>query len=137
MAWTDDRIKTLKKLWEKGLSASQIAAELGENVTRNAVIGKAHRLDLKSRPSPVKARSAKKTKKALPQKPIEPKQDVVTLLDLNERICKWPEGHPGDDDFQFCGKPSAPGLPYCPDHCAQAYQAQTSRKDRKRLKTIK
>lgn len=132
MAWTDDRIKRLKELWEKGLSASQIAKDLGEGVTRNAVIGKAHRMGLSSRPSPVKTETAAKPRKPAPVK-AEKKQvkKVVTLLDLTERMCKWPIGHPGDDDFQFCGKPSAPGLPYCKDHCEMAYQAQTSRRDRR------
>ncbi len=133
MSWTDDRIALLKELWEKGLSASQIAGELG-GVTRNAVIGKAHRMGLSSRPSPVKGDSAPKaarpapTRKAAEKKPAKTR---VTLLDLTERMCKWPIGHPGEPDFHFCGKPSESGVPYCADHCAQAYQAQTSRRDRR------
>lgn len=130
MAWTEDRIEKLKKLWDDGLSASQIAKELGEGVTRNAVIGKAHRLGLKSRPSPVKTDTEKK--KAAP-KPAARASDkkLVTLLDLNDRMCKWPIGHPGDADFHFCGKPSEPGMPYCARHCAEAYQAQPPRRDRR------
>ncbi len=130
MAWTDDRIDQLKKLWDEGLSASQIAKELGEGVTRNAVIGKAHRLGLKSRPSPVKADKDKK--KAAPKRaPKKADKQLVTLLDLTDRMCKWPIGHPGDPDFHFCGKPAESGMPYCAGHCAEAYQAQPPRRDRR------
>ncbi len=134
MSWTDDRIEKLEKLWAKGLSASQIASQIGDGVTRNAVIGKAHRLGLKSRPSPVKS-DPKKPKKPAP-KPIAAavSEDRVSLLQLNERICKWPIGHPGDDDFHFCGRPSEAGHPYCGAHCEMAYQAQAPRKDRPRQK---
>ncbi len=134
MSWTDDRIDKLEKLWAKGLSASQIAGQIGDGVTRNAVIGKAHRLGLKSRPSPVKS-DPKKPKKPAP-KPIAAavSEDMVSLLQLNERICKWPIGHPGDDDFHFCGRPSEAGHPYCDAHCEMAYQAQAPRKDRPRQK---
>ena len=134
MSWTDDRIDILKKLWAKGLSASQIAGQIGDGVTRNAVIGKAHRLGLKSRPSPVKS-DPKKPKKPAP-KPIAAavSEDRVSLLQLNERICKWPIGHPGDDDFHFCGRPSEAGHPYCGSHCEMAYQTQAPRKDRPRQK---
>ena len=122
MSWTDERIELLKNLWDSGQSASQIAKELGEGVTRNAVIGKAHRLGLKSRPSPVKADK--------PEAPAAPKRvekkeakKLVTLLDLTDRMCKWPHGHPGDEDFHFCGKPSEPGMPYCAAHCAEIGRA--------------
>lgn len=124
--WTDDRIKKLKELWEKGLTASQISQELG-GITRNAVIGKAHRLGLSGRPSPVKT-TAKKS--AARKKPKEPEAELVTLLTLTERMCKWPIGHPGDEGFHFCGKESEVGQPYCPDHADQAYQTTTSRRDR-------
>ncbi len=134
MPWTEDRIAKLKKFWTKGLSASQIAGELGEGVTRNAVIGKAHRLGLKSRPSPVKT-DPKKLRKA----PVKPAVQTasshrVSLLQLTERICKWPIGHPGEEDFHFCGTASVSGHPYCAEHCEMAYQAQAPRKDRARPK---
>ena len=129
MAWTDERIAKLSKLWDEGFSASQIAERLGEGVTRNAVIGKAHRLGLKSRPSPVKSAKGKGGRPAKKAKPAKPAK--ITLLDLTERMCKWPSGHPGDDDFQFCGKKAAAGLPYCEAHCEEAYQSQNVRKDRK------
>ncbi|WP_298020882.1 GcrA family cell cycle regulator [uncultured Parasphingopyxis sp.] len=203
MAWTDERIDQLKKMWAKGMTASQIADELG-GVSRNAVIGKAHRLGLKSRPSPVKAKEAKPKKaaakkKAAPkakpapkpapaaapkeeskaesaapaapapapapsqpqyrsigpggftrqspgdQAPLPPApprrlvpakldpeyEDKTGLLDLTEKICKWPMGHPGEPDFHFCGEPINPGFPYCVEHCGRAFQAQMPRKDRR------
>ncbi len=130
MAWTDDRIAILKKLWDDGLTASQIATELGEGVTRNAVIGKAHRLELKGRPSPVKSDS-KKAKAKKPKKAAKNSSKKVSLLDLTERICKWPIGHPGEDDFHFCGQESLAGHPYCQNHCAEAYQAQAPRKNQR------
>lgn len=128
MAWTDERIERLKALWDEGLSASQIAKKLGEGVTRNAVIGKAHRLSLKSRPSPVKS-DKKPVKRAQPK--VTASQ--ISLLDLTDRMCKWPIGHPGEPDFHFCGKNAESGMPYCARHCAEAYQAQPARRDRRQL----
>lgn len=215
MSWTDERIEQLRSMWEKGLTASQIADELG-GVSRNAVIGKAHRLGLKSRPSPVKAteKAAKPAKPAAPaaprpapvaavprpaapaaprpapvasrpepkppaeathegtnpapkpdaprivsigpggfirqgpgdqQAPIPPAPprrlvpakpspeiaDKTSLLDLNDRICRWPMGHPGEPDFHFCGEAVNPGFPYCVEHCGRAYQAQLPRGTRR------
>lgn len=141
MAWTDKRVSLLKKLWKKGLSASNIADELGEGATRNAIIGKAHRLGLSSRPTPAKDTApAKKPKKAAapkkpkaapkPEVPVEP--ELITILNLTDRMCKWPLGHPGEDDFHFCGTKSVVGEPYCPHHCALAYQAPQPRRDRRR-----
>jgi GcrA cell cycle regulator len=226
MSWTDERIDLLKSLWEKGLTASQIADDLG-GVSRNAVIGKAHRLGLQSRPSPVKANeieapaprkvavepkpsapvipkpvAAEKPapviakpapapeteedapvpvarfipathlntpyqppasaptgqqlrsigpggflrqgpgdqlppatpappRRLVPAKPSPEMADKTSLLDLNERICKWPLGHPGEPDFHFCGDKVNPGFPYCVAHCGHAYQAQMPRRDRR------
>ena len=202
MSWTDERIDQLKRMWEKGMTASQIADELG-GVSRNAVIGKAHRLGLQSRPSPVKANEAPRRKpvpkkaepsptetrvtaspadspaeverplpassapaaSAPPAPPLQPRivsigpggfmrqgpgdqqapippapprrlvpakpspeiADKTSLLDLTEKICKWPMGHPGEPDFHFCGEKVNPGFPYCVDHCGRAYQAQLPR----------
>lgn len=200
MSWTDERIEKLTKMWESGSTASQIAEELG-GVSRNAVIGKAHRLGLKARPSPVKEKPAKAKAKAKPapaakpkveakpksegaprpaaaprqpapvqqatprpqseqprivsvgpggflrqgpgdqQPPIPPAPprrlvpakpspeiaDKTSLLDLNDRICRWPMGHPGEPDFHFCGEKVNPGFPYCVEHCGRAYQAQLPR----------
>src|SRR5438477_7764021 len=203
MSWTEERIERLKKMWHDGATASQIADELG-GVSRNAVIGKAHRLGLEQRPSPVKPGEEKDAKKAAPaaaaptpakagaaplaeapkaapathvaphagsprrpgsdiqyrsigpggfirqgpgdqQPPIPPAPprrlvpakpspevaDKTSLLDLNDRICKWPIGHPGEPDFHFCGQPANPGFPYCVQHCGVAYQAQLPRRDRR------
>lgn len=204
MSWTDERIEKLTKMWEGGATASQIADELG-GVSRNAVIGKAHRLGLKARPSPVKANEkparpapAKKARPAaetpapeprseppvvkaavapapraaeppappaakpasdqprivsvgpggflrqgpgdqqqpippapprrlVPAKPSPEIADKTSLLDLNDRICRWPVGHPGEPDFHFCGEKVNPGFPYCVEHCGRAYQAQLPR----------
>lgn len=210
MSWTDERIEKLTKMWEGGATASQIADELG-GVSRNAVIGKAHRLGLKARPSPVKpnekparAPAPKKARpeapppraEAAPEAPVAPRPavpapeapsapaveaapapavekpapgqprivsvgpggflrqgpgdqqqpippapprrlvpakpsaeiaDKTSLLDLNDRICRWPMGHPGEPDFHFCGEKVNPGFPYCVEHCGRAYQAQLPR----------
>ncbi|WP_221796071.1 GcrA family cell cycle regulator [Aquisediminimonas sediminicola] len=236
MAWTEERIALLKKMWEEGRTASQIAEELG-GVSRNAVIGKAHRLDLQSRPSPVRgggtddgkggttrkapaprAKPAPRAEaapkpvaptpapspaspppfatssgadvastpapraSAAPASPPAPRQlpasaasepgvqmrsigpggflrqgpgdqqapippapprrlvpakpsaeiaGKTSLLDLNDKICKWPIGHPGEPDFHFCGDKINPGFPYCVQHCGLAYQAQMPRRDRR------
>lgn len=208
MSWTDERIEALKTMWEAGRTASQIADELG-GVSRNAVIGKAHRLGLQSRPSPVKPNEAPAPEPvavapepepvveapptpepepepvtaappppppapspapepavrsdpqpilrsvgpggfvrqapgeqqppiapAPPRRlvPAKPSPDIAgktTLLDLNDRVCKWPLGHPGEPDFHFCGEKVNPGFPYCVDHCGHAYQAQLPRRDRR------
>lgn len=140
MAWTEDRVEKLRELWDKGLSASQIAKELAEGVTRNAVIGKAHRMGLASRPSPVKSDPAKRAaaaakKKAAPKKEpakvVAPATGKVSILDLTESMCKWPIGHPGEANFHFCGKPSQPSFPYCANHCVEAYQVQQPRRTRR------
>ena len=211
MSWTDERIETLKTLWGRGMTASQIADELG-GVSRNAVIGKAHRLGLESRPSPVRpgesggeeAASVAPPAPAVPPSPVpaaeavppapapvqsppprerqqpmfatpspqttpqplarsfgpggfqrqtpgeqqapitpapprrlvpaKPSAEIASktgLLDLNDKICKWPLGHPGEPDFHFCGKKVNAGFPYCLDHCSVAYQAQLPRRDRR------
>ncbi len=161
MSWTDERIALLRTSWESGMTASQIAEALGEGVTRNAVIGKAHRLGLEARPSPVKvgeivedmvdgvvaavegvvgaagdAIAAVIAPRPAPKRPARPvapaKPAKTTLLDLSEKVCKWPIGHPGETDFHFCGKPSQASFPYCTEHCAIAYQAQLPRRDRSR-----
>jgi len=212
MSWTDERIEKLTKMWEGGATASQIADELG-GVSRNAVIGKAHRLGLKARPSPVKPNEKAETpvtpvssaprppkpaaeavprtaqpappraapaprpapapqpaansgapagdapakpqprivsvgpggflrqgpgdqqapippappRRLVPAKPSAEVADKTNLLDLNDRICRWPMGHPGEPDFHFCGDKVNPGFPYCVDHCGRAYQAQLPR----------
>ena len=214
MSWTDERIEQLKQLWESGMTASQIAEALG-GVSRNAVIGKAHRLGLQARPSPVRpnepAPAAEPAsapapdvtgiapadsppfdtapldelpieeeeeeedegeealpaaggksgtepqlrsigpggfvrqgpgdqqppippappRRLVPAKPSSEVANKTSLLDLNEKICKWPMGHPGEPDFHFCGASANPGFPYCVEHCSLAYQAQLPRRDRR------
>jgi GcrA cell cycle regulator len=176
MAWTDDRIALLEKMWTEGQSAAEIAKALGEGTTRNAVIGKAHRMGLSGRPSPIKkattgakkstAKTTKakaatkatakgikaagvtaknKAKETVPVKeklaikklskapaPIKPTPRKVVkdgeysnILDLTDRVCKWPIGDPRDEDFHFCIGPSSPGTPYCDEHTAMAYQVST------------
>jgi GcrA cell cycle regulator len=160
MSWTDERIALLKKMWKEGKSAAEIAKTLGKGVTRNAVIGKAHRMGLSGRPSPIKkpapapkkegaapAAPRKETKevkkaaapagKANPalaketeelkkiEKEIAPLGGGVSLLELTERMCKWPIGDPREADFTFCGRGIRQGTPYCPDHASMAYQTSS------------
>jgi GcrA cell cycle regulator len=143
----------LKKLWADGLSASQIAAELG-GITRNAVIGKVHRLGLSGRakspssaaPRPRKARSP--TMMRVPRAHIrgntalaydyavEPEPELIeipieqrkTLLQLTEATCHWPVGDPGSGDFFFCGGEASEGSPYCSYHSRVAYQPASERR---------
>jgi GcrA cell cycle regulator len=153
MEWSSERIEQLRSLWHDGLSASQIAVHLG-GITRNAVIGKAHRLGLTGRPSPIKNRAAGASRPRPVRRPrvehvahqpravaapqprrIEPPpppveiEDVpgATILTLTDRICKWPIGDPRHPDFHFCGRASAEGLPYCADHARRAYQPPARR----------
>jgi GcrA cell cycle regulator len=153
MEWSNERIEQLRALWHNGLSASQIAVQLG-GITRNAVIGKAHRLGLTGRPSPIKNRPAgvarprpirrpraehvsppRMATAAVQVRRVEPVPAPVeledgpgaTILTLTDRICKWPIGDPRNPDFHFCGRASAEGLPYCTDHARRAYQPPTRR----------
>jgi GcrA cell cycle regulator len=70
-------------------------------------------------------------RRLVPAKPSPEVADKTSLLDLNDRICKWPIGHPGEPDFHFCGEQATPGFPYCVQHCGVAYQAQLPRRDRR------
>lgn len=154
MAWTDERVDMLKQYWGQGKSASQIAALLGD-VTRNAVIGKAHRLGLSGRPSPIRNRPATPRPKAAKQKrsraeaprlataraapliaPAEPPPPPlngtgVSLAELTEKMCRWPNGDPREPGFHFCGHEVHPGSSYCPYHTAEAYQKPARKEDRK------
>ncbi len=151
MSWTDEQVEQLKNLWGQGSSASQIAKILG-GVTRNAVIGKAHRLGLSGGIKPAQTRSERPAREASvhrqpgevrsppklvtppapPPIPIEelevpPEADRVSLLKLNEKMCKWPIGNPGDATFRFCGRGAEAGTPYCVSHSARAYQPVSKR----------
>lgn len=144
MSWTEDRVAILKKLWSEGKTAAEIAKELG-GVTRNAVIGKAHRLKLSNRASPIQQNNTKpdavpaetnvttekkpeaairKKEKPVPVSSTAPKGGVL-LADLKEKMCRWPDGDPQEEGFSFCGGVSVPGLPYCEDHAKAAYQSSS------------
>jgi GcrA cell cycle regulator len=158
MSWTDERVELLKKLWQDGLSASQIAAELG-GVTRNAVIGKVHRLGLSGRGQPTSTiKRQRRTHSAavrrtrtvtvgnlalkqdvdvLPEAEYKPRRNVVvpipkklSILQLTEETCKWPVGDPSREDFHFCGHDSLESRPYCEYHAGVAYQAPDQRRRR-------
>lgn len=134
MSWTDDRVSILEKLWGEGKTAAEIAKELGEGVTRNAVIGKAHRLKLSSRMSPIQqnVKKVKASAKAAP--PVVRRSRKVPIIlgkelqmeDLRDKMCRWPNGEPESDNFSFCGCATIEGSPYCADHTSIAYQV-TSR----------
>ena len=129
LEWTEERINRLRQLWNEGKSASQIADILG-GATRNAVIGKAHRLGLAKRPSPIKRDPNKPPKPRVKKvKPAPKPVDGVTILELTEQMCRWPIGHPGDEDFRFCGARVMSGFTYCAEHCSLAYQTGTKRGD--------
>ena len=143
MAWTEDRVEQLKKLWAEGLSASQIARTMGE-VTRNAVIGKVHRLGLSGRATtsrserPRRATIPKPQPKPVVAEPIMVKEatlengEYATVMTLNATMCRWPIGDPGSNNFHFCGNGTAAGSPYCSAHAQMAYQPAQARRDRKR-----
>ncbi|MFL6796730.1 MAG: GcrA family cell cycle regulator [Xanthobacteraceae bacterium] len=162
MTWTDERVETLKKLWAEGLSASQIAGELS-GTTRNAVIGKVHRLGLSGRaksPSSTAPRPRKQRNQVLRltrpavrgntalahayevEVDLEPElvDNVIpmgqrrSLLELNEDTCRWPIGDPGSADFFFCGGQTLTSLPYCSHHSRVAYQPPNMRRDRRALR---
>jgi GcrA cell cycle regulator len=153
MGWTDERVELLKKLWQDGLSASQIAKQLG-GVTRNAVIGKVHRLGLSGRATPSKpARPVFKAPRparqaaapaaprriappplatAAPAPPppvryVDETPGTATVLTLGAHMCKWPIGDPSSDDFTFCGRRASEG-PYCVEHARVAYQPAQAKK---------
>ena len=118
--WTDERLEELKKLWAKGLSISQIGEALG--VSRNAIAGKAHRMGLPKRPSPISKPKAEKPK----VEPVVEEQDLPLRLELRQLVwsrskCCWPTGDPKKNGFVFCGDTVVPGKPYCLPQCQEAY----------------
>ncbi len=129
MAWTNELIQELTQLWDAGHSASHIGKKLG--VSKNAVIGKAHRLKLPARPSPIRAEgSALRLRKQSPRPVFRPKPVLEVVAKPPPRPvrrhsdgpgCLWPIGDPGRPEFHFCGEPATPGKPYCDAHCAKAY----------------
>lgn len=144
--WNDERIGLLEKLWADGLSASQIAAELGDGVTRNAIIGKVHRLGLNGHggmtkgtatPRPTRVKQPRRSQSGghilleadvveLPPESIVdleiPLEQRRTLLQLTEKTCRWPVGTPGTGNLFFCGGPADNSVePYCAFHSRVAY----------------
>ena len=145
MSWTAEKVDKLKELWSKGHTASQIAEMLGDT-TRNAVIGKAHRLDLEAR-APSKQSSAPKSRdnrqikrtvaptsrkakfqSILLDKNFEP-ENPRSLEDLTESTCKWPIGHPNEEKFYFCGRKPEGEFPYCKLHVLYAFQPKGSKEE--------
>ncbi len=145
MSWTEEKIKKLKELWTKGHTASQIANILGDT-TRNAVIGKAHRLNLEARATssrninpgkkdanPVKRNSQPISRKSrfksiLLDKNFEPEKPT-SLENLTEKTCKWPIGHPDEENFYFCGRTPEIDFPYCKLHVLFAFQPKGQKED--------
>ncbi len=140
MPWDDNNVSKLRELWDQGLPTAQIGKLLG--FTKNAVVGKAHRIGLERRPSPIRRTAVKPDRKKarspiIPKLNFEVKKDEVkenlvhqqsyqpvvkNLFTKNvKRGCEWPEGHPDESDFKFCGKERFEDKPYCIDHCAVAY----------------
>ena len=131
MAWTDEQIEELKRLWNEGLSTADIGRAL--NVSKNAVVGKSHRLGLKPRPSPIAGKkddAAPAKKKPVAAAKKRAPERIGDVIDLGPNMCRWPFGDPGDADFHFCGKSTVVGKPYCADHCAIAYVTKSNSRDR-------
>jgi len=145
MSWTPEREKKLKDLWNKGHTASQIASLLGET-TRNAVIGKAHRLNLEARGNSKKTTSktnnetnniSNKTQKLgrkakfkalLLDKNFE-KENPKKLEELTDETCRWPIGHPYEKSFYFCGRKPMEKFPYCKLHVLYAFQPKNAKEE--------
>ena len=145
MSWTEERVAKLKELWGRGKTASQIAEIIG-GISRNSVIGKAHRLNLSAK---IKTRTAtsnqkfenslqdnnkikrgrrSKFKSLIIEKDFEP-ENPKQLEELDENSCKWPIGHPDEKSFYFCGRSSLKDFSYCKLHLLYAYQPKGKKED--------
>ena len=146
MSWNEEKVNKLKELWGKGNTASQIAEIIG-GISRNAVIGKAHRLNLSAK---IKTRTAtsnqnfensidqknvkikrsrrSKFKSLIIEKDFEP-ENPKQLEELDENCCKWPVGHPNEKSFYFCGRSSLKDFSYCKLHLLYAYQPKGKKED--------
>ena len=144
MSWTEEKVAKLKELWGKGSTASQIAEIIG-GISRNAVIGKAHRLNLSAK---IKTRAATsnhnfensivekeiknrrgrkgKFKSLIIEKDFEPEKPKQ-LEELDENSCKWPIGHPNEENFYFCGRTSLKDFSYCKLHLLYAFQPKNKK----------
>jgi len=145
MSWSEEREAKLRELWEKGHTASQIAEILGDT-TRNAVIGKAHRLKLAARATSKKSEKQKKQfasdqnkqqgyigrkerfKSLLLDKNFEP-ENPKKLEELVDKNCRWPIGHPDQEDFYFCGRSPIEGFSYCKLHVLYAFQPKNPKEE--------
>ena len=145
MSWDENKVQTLRDLWGKGKTASQIAEIIGD-VTRNAVIGKAYRLNLaskfvsknnkiknNSRISETNNQITRKTRRSkfrslLIDKDFEP-ENPKSLEQLEDGICRWPIGHPDESNFYFCGRKSIYSFSYCKLHVLYAFQPKNKKED--------
>ena len=146
MSWTDEKVAKLKELWGKGNTASEIANIIG-GISRNAVIGKAHRLNLSAKiktrtatsnqdfessveNKKIKSRKGRRNKfrSLIIEKDFEP-ENPMQLEELNENSCKWPIGHPDEKSFYFCGRSSLKDFSYCKLHLLYAYQPKGKKED--------
>lgn len=112
MSWTPERIAELERLWATGATTAEIGRLL--NVTKNAVVGKTHRLGLPGRPSPI-------IREAIHAPSPPPPPAPPTVVEYHGPPCQWPFGDPGAEDFHFCGAPASPNRSYCDEHCRLAY----------------
>lgn len=119
--WSTELVSELGRLWQDGLSTAEIGRRLG--ISKNAVVGKAHRLNLPARPSPIRHPPLRMAPRyvAEPDLMPPPPPKVVSLAAGKGPACQWPHGHPGHANFHFCGKQAEPGRPYCTEHVAVAY----------------
>ena len=146
MSWTEEKVAKLKELWGKGKTASQIAEIIG-GISRNAVIGKAHRLNLsakiRTKGSSFEASKEKtntdskltnkkrgriKFRSLLIEKDFEP-ENPKQLEELDDKTCKWPIGHPDEEKFYFCGRTSLKDFSYCKLHLLFAFQPKAKKED--------
>ncbi|MBL4619151.1 MAG: hypothetical protein GXP04_04525 [Alphaproteobacteria bacterium] len=158
MAWTDERVELLKTLWAEGLSAAQIANKMG-GVTRNAVIGKVHRLGLSGRATPAKPQRGRsigverreetvtQKKRPVEMKSVIPEPEFIaplvldtgaktTVATITNNMCKWPIGDPARDDFHFCGQSTLTSKSYCAYHAHMAFQPPVRREARREPRRV-